>query len=69
MAKYSYSIEIKKIVRYEREFVHVVAENEAEAYKEAIKLVKANPDKYFDEVEKTEYKTSYLSRTVNPVEE
>lgn len=66
MAKYLYSMRVKKIVHYEEIIVHVKAENEAVAKK----LAKEEAQyRNIIDVDKVKYKVDVVSYSCKPVEE
>lgn len=66
MAKYLYTLRVKKIVYYEEKTIQVKAENEVIAKDLAMKKAKEID---FEDVDKVKYTPVVLSYTCNPVEE
>ena len=66
MAKYCYTIRVKKVVIYEEKPIVVVAANETEAKKKAKK--EAEYCNWVD-VDKVKYSSEVYSYSCNPVEE
>lgn len=67
MAKYRYTMRVKKVVYMTEETFIVIAENEAEAKKLATEEAKKRPEKF--EKETTRYNAEVYSYSCNPVEE
>lgn len=66
MAKYLYTLRVKKIVYYEEETIQVKAENEVIAKDLATKKAYEID---FEDVDKVKYMPVVVSYTCNPVEE
>ena len=65
MAKYRYTMRVKKVVVYDEKTIEVVAANETEAKKLAKKEAEYRNWVAVDDVK---YKTQYISQSCNPVE-
>ena len=66
MAKYLYTMRVKKVVYYEEETIQVKAENEFVAKKLAVEKAKETT---FEDIDTVKYNTVVYSYTCNPVEE
>lgn len=66
MAKYRYTMMVKKVVYMSEETFHVIAENEVEAKKLARAEAANHPEKF--EKETTRYIPEIFSVTCNPVD-
>ena len=66
MAKYRYTIRVKKVVIYDEKDIEVIASNELDAFRKARK--EAEYRNWVD-VDEVHYETKYISQSCKPVEE
>lgn len=66
MAKYRYTIRVKKVVIYDEKDIEVIASSDFDAFRKARR--EAEYRNWVD-VDEVHYETKYISQSCNPVEE